>query len=138
MNRAPIERALAMAKQRAFERAKQASAIAADEHQRAPRGGVNKNQYGQMRSAPGEPPAPETGRLGHLLQAVRVDEGGRAAVNYTVLEFGYSVGARSRISDKKNLAGSTLEPRPLGVITAARLKAEVRNGTLKSTIKAGR
>lgn len=138
MNRAPIERALAMAKQRAFERARQASAIAADEHQRSPRGGVNLNAYGQHRSAPGEAPAEETGRLLHLLEAVRVDEGGRAAVNYKVLEYGYSVGARSRVSDKKDLAGATLEPRPLGAITAARLKTEVRNGTLKSTIKAGR
>src|SRR5690606_41744905 len=66
------------AKLRAFERARQASAIAAQEHRNSPRGGANKNMYGQNRSAPGEAPAEETGRLLHLVEngTVHVTEGG--------------------------------------------------------------
>lgn len=107
-------------------RAEQAERIAAQLHMNAPRGGTNLNMFGQPRSAPGEQPAVETGALlGRILNET-VISGLRAqvTVNYKVLEYGYYVGARSRISDRAELTPSRMAPRPMGRMTVARLKAE--------------
>lgn len=123
-----MRRIEARSDEHAQKRAMQARDIAATEHRNAPRGGINKNRYGQFRSAPGEPPATEEGDLLRYIQGqqplgMRLRPGHyRVGVNLVVLEFGFSVGLRSRISDRKTISGATLEPRPLGRITVDKLK----------------
>ena len=97
-------------------RANELSDIAKNLHRSAPRGGKAKNRFGERRSAPGEAPAMETGRL-----FANIDQGvehtGKTAtviVNRKVLEFGYSKGKR------------TLRPRPLGRKASAELKARTK------------
>lgn len=77
-------------------------------HDSAPRGGQNLNMFGDPRSAPGEAPAPETGRLGRALEmpprvqhrdTERVEV--TITVNYAWLEY-YDAMAR-------------IAPRPIGV-----------------------
>lgn len=109
-------------------RANELSDIAKNLHRSAPRGGTAKNKFGERRSAPGEPPAMESGGLfAEIDQGVEVT-GMQATVivNRKVLEFGYQVGARSRLSDRKGLAGGVLKPRPLGRKASAELKAHVK------------
>ena len=43
--------------------------------QQAPRGGTNLNSKGERRSAPGEPPATETGHLASTIQKETVSDG---------------------------------------------------------------
>lgn len=109
-------------------RANDLSDIAKNLHRSAPRGGKAKNKFGERRSAPGEAPAMETGRLfAEIDQGVEVN--GKTAtviVNRKVLEFGYALGSRSRLSDRKTLAGGVLKPRPLGRKASAALKARVK------------
>lgn len=109
---------LAATRERAFERAEKwanlAKQVAFETHRQAPRAGVNLNRFGERRSAPGDPPAMETGRLFAILnqqQPQREADGYSVLVNYTLLEDGYS----------KN--GRILEPRPLGRITLSVLTA---------------
>ena len=93
-------------------RANELSDITKNLHRNAPRGGKAKNRFGERRSAPGEQPAMETGRLfAEIDQGVQVD--GKSAtviVNRKVLEYGT---ARMR-------------PRPLGRKASAALKAKVK------------
>lgn len=93
------------------------SRTAAEKHDHAPRAGRNLNRFGLRRSAPGDPPAEETGQLLSILRRGPEDAPGGYAftVNYSVLEYGYS----------KN--GRTLEPRPLGRITLSELKARAKS-----------
>lgn len=86
--------------------------IAKNLHRTAPRGGTNTNRFGEPRSAPGEPPAMETGAL-----FTAIDQGvtqlaleAQVVVNYRLLEDG----------------SRRMRPRPLGRIAAAELKARVR------------
>jgi hypothetical protein len=125
MNTELIARIRRKAADHAFTRARDTQEVAKSEHRDAPRGGSATNAFGESRSAPGEPPAMEYGRLFAKLdqQLQRTLEGGRAPVNYRVLEFGYQVGVRSRISDRKSLRAGRLEPRPLGAITLAIMRA---------------
>jgi hypothetical protein len=109
---------LAATRERAFQRAEKwanlAKQVAFETHRQAPRGGVNINKFGEPRSAPGEAPAMETGRLFAILnqqRPAREPDGYSVLVNYTVLEQGYSKGNR------------VLEPRPLGRITMSVLAA---------------
>lgn len=84
----------------------------------SPRGGTNLNRFGQPRSAPGEPPAVETGELlGRILNGTIIS-GMRAevAVNYVVLEYGYD----------KN--GRRLLPRPNGRMTIEQMRREEITG----------
>ena len=124
MNTAIVDRIRAKAIARAVQRAEEAQDAAKDLHRNAPRGGSAVNAFGEPRSAPGEPPAMEYGGLfANLDQRFeRTAEGARAPVNYRVLEFGYQVGARSRISDRKSLNAGRLEPRPLGALTLALMR----------------
>lgn len=128
MNERLVARIRAAAIERARDRARDAQAIAKAQHRDAPRGGSNRNRFGEARSAPGEPPAMETGRLFARLDQgyEETPEGARVPVNYRVLEFGYSVGARSRLSDRKGLSANGLQPRPLGAITLALLREKTR------------
>lgn len=89
---------------------------AAELHLSAPRGGVNKNRYGEWRSAPGEQPAIETGQLlNDIMNNVEKDDvSARVIVNYTVQEFG---------NRKK-----TLLPRPMGRMTLDIVKQKVARG----------
>ena len=109
-------------------RANELSDIAKNLHRSAPRGGKAKNKFGERRSAPGEPPAMETGGMfAEIDQGVEVN--GKSAtviVNRKVLEHGYALGQRSRLSDRKTLAGGVLKPRPLGRKASAALKAKVK------------
>ena len=109
-----LRRARAKADDRALRRAEELQETARELHRSAPRGGVNRNRYGQPRSAPGEPPATEEGRLLERLDdpPQPIARGYRAAVNYRVLEDGYSP--------------NNLEPRPLGRLALDALKARVR------------
>lgn len=89
--------------------------ITTEKHRTAPRGGSYLNRYGQPRSAPGEPAAPEEGILLDLLQTppAPAPSGGYEIIsNYAVLEFGtIHMGAR-----------------PLGRLSNAELKQEVESG----------
>lgn len=111
----------------------QARDIATQLHESAPRGGTNRNAYGQPRSAPGEQPAPEHGGLmDAILNETTIDAAsltGRTTVNYAVLEFGYEVGTRSRLADKQTLGMRRMEPRPMGRMTVDQLKQEAQRGT---------
>lgn len=107
--------------------------IAIQLHETAPRGGANVNRYGEPRSAPGEPPAIETG---DLLESMRdgyqYDASTLTAsfiANYVVQEYGYDVGDRSRISDKQSLAAGRMDPRPMGRLTIEQLKQEAASGS---------
>lgn len=95
--------------------------IAVELHETAPRGGENTNRYGEQRSAPGEPPAIETGQLlASMRDGYEYDPSTMTAsfvTNYAVLEYGY---------DKD---GRRLEPRPMGRQTIDKLKQEVSGGS---------
>ena len=93
-------------------RAQLLSGIAKDLHRTAPRGGTNVNRFGEPRSAPGEPPAMETGALFAALDQGVTQLGleAQVVVNYRLLEDGTR----------------RMRPRPLGRIAAAELKARVR------------
>lgn len=86
----------------------------AELHLSAPRGGVNKNRFGEFRSAPGEQPAIETGQLlNHIMNGVKkTDASAEVIVNYAVLEFG-------------NRA-KTLLPRPMGRMAVEIVKQRKR------------
>ena len=109
-------------------RANELSGIAKDLHRTAPRGGKNVNRFGERRSAPGEVPAMETGALFAAIdQGVNVTKKqATVVVNWKVLEFGYSVGLRSRLTDRRTLGARAMLPRPLGDIALARFKARVK------------
>jgi len=87
---------------------------AAELHRDAPRGGTNLNRYGDRRSAPGEVPATEEGRLLDLIRLGTrpIRRGGEATVNYKKLEEG----------------NEGVAPRPLGVIVMAEIRAIARSG----------
>lgn len=98
-------------------RADRLGEITAEKHRTAPRGGTNRNRYGQARSAPGEAPATEEGTLLSLLQVPpkRVgDAHYRVMANNAALEDGA----------KKD--GRIILPRPLGRLSLEQLKEEVR------------
>jgi hypothetical protein len=93
-------------------RAQLLSGIAKELHKNAPRGGENRNRFGERRSAPGEPPAMETGKLFADLDQGVTQQGMRAEV----------------IVADKHLENGTrrgLKPRPLGRLALAELKARV-------------
>ena len=95
-------------------RAREFSDVVKATHRNAPRGGENLNRFGEQRSAPGEPPAMETGALfAQIDQGVDVDMAKREArvvANYAVLENGTR----------------KMEPRPLGRISLAKFKADLK------------
>lgn len=97
-------------------RANELAGITKDIHRTAPRGGTNLNRFGERRSAPGSPPAMETGGLFAAIdQGVSVESAlarvqATVIVNLTVLEFGTR----------------KMAPRPLGRISLERFKASVR------------
>lgn len=95
-------------------RAREFADVVKAEHRNAPRGGENLNRFGEKRSAPGEPPAMETGGLfAEIDQGVDVDMAKREArvvANYAVLENGTR----------------RMEPRPLGRISLAKFKAGLK------------
>lgn len=82
--------------------------IAVQTHREAPRGGTYLNMYGQPRSAVGEQPAEETGKLMSILEMPPspVPGGYSIPVNYRWLE----------------------ATRPMGLMISLRLKAEVESG----------
>lgn len=94
-------------------RAKQLSGIAKDLHRNAPRKGLNKNRWGEQRSAPGDPPAMEMGELfAKLDQGVTLTpEAAEVVVNHTVLEMGTV----------------RMKPRPLGRKASAELQKRVKD-----------
>ena len=116
--------------QRVRRRAKQLSGIAKDLHRDAPRGGENRNKWGEKRSAPDEPPAMEDGVL-----FAKIDQGvtevapaeATTIVNYSVLEYGYTLLMQPKPGGSAPTAGGVrvLRPRPLGRLSVAQLKAEV-------------
>lgn len=105
----------------------------------SPRGGTNVNSRGQRRSAPGEPPAPDTG---DLIRSVRyvvrrtargwVAECGSTLKKAVYLEFG---AARGRIQQARDEAGKfipgvktmswILYPRPVWGPAMLRLRAKM-------------
>ena len=101
--------------QHVHKRAVQGSEIAVQLHTNAPRGGSNVNRYGQPRSAPGEQPAVEDGRLLQALQdPPQPIQGGYA---FTV--------------NRAQLEGGTryIRPRPMGAMTIEQLKRDVQGGS---------
>lgn len=108
-------------------RAKQLQAIAKEKHRNAARDGPGINMFGEHRSAPGGPPAMETGALFAIIDQGLEQDGKtfRVPVNYAPLEFGFAVGARSRIADRKGLHANAVEPRPLGQQSVAELQQQV-------------
>lgn len=109
-----IERLKKRQAERIRRRAREYQTIVKEEHRTAPRGGANLNMFGEPRSAPGEPPAMETGALfAQLDQGLTVDMNKREArviANYKVLEDGTR----------------RMEPRPLGRVALAKLKSDTR------------
>lgn len=95
-------------------RAKELSGIAKELHRNAPRGGPNKNRFGEFRSAPGEAPAMETGELfANIDQGVILaPDAAEVTINYTVLEFGTV----------------RMKPRPLGRKASAELQKRAKEG----------
>lgn len=95
-------------------RAREFGEVVKDEHRTAARGGAGINMFGEPRSAPGEPPAMETGSLfAQIDQGVDADVRKREArviANYKVLEDGTR----------------RMEPRPLGRIALAKYRGRVR------------
>ena len=95
-------------------RAREYAEVVKEEHRTAPRGGAGINMFGEPRSAPGEPPAMETGALfAQIDQGVDVDMAKREArvvANYAVLENGTR----------------RMEPRPLARIALAKYRGQVR------------
>jgi len=95
-------------------RAREYAEVVKEEHRTAPRGGAGINMFGEPRSAPGEPPAMETGALfAQIDQGVDVDMAKREArviANYAVLENGTR----------------RMEPRPLARIALAKYRGRVR------------
>lgn len=106
------ERLRAVKTQRVKRRGRQLQGIARDMHRDAPRGGASVNMWGEPRSAPGEPPAMETGRLFALIDQgfERVNDSEvRVTVNYAVQEDGTL----------------NMLPRPLGREATAELQRQV-------------
>lgn len=96
-------------------RAKEFQGTVKELHRNAPRGGDNLNRYGEPRSAPGEPPAMETGTLFAKVDQGLTREGDahyRVQANYRVLEDGTR----------------RLRPRPLARLALAEFKVRVRTG----------
>lgn len=95
-------------------RAREYAEVVKEEHRNAPRGGAGINMFGEPRSAPGEPPAMETGALfAQIDQGLDVDMAKREArviANYAVLENGTR----------------RMEPRPLARIALAKYRGRVR------------
>lgn len=95
-------------------RAREYAEVVKEEHRTAPRGGAGINMFGEPRSAPGEPPAMETGALfAQIDQGLDVDMAKREArvvANYAVLENGTR----------------RMEPRPLARIALAKYRGRVR------------
>lgn len=106
------ERLKAVKTQRVKQRGRQLQGITRDMHRDAPRGGIGINMFGEQRSAPGEPPAMETGALFALidqgLEQVN-DSQVRITVNYAVQEDGTL----------------NMLPRPLGRQAIAELQRQV-------------
>ncbi|MBO4548530.1 MAG: hypothetical protein J5758_04870 [Abditibacteriota bacterium] len=73
--------------------------------QQAPRGGKNLNSKGERRSAPGEPPATETGNLANSIQQEVVSDG---IIVFVGAEYGKALeeGARSETGSLR------IAPRP--------------------------
>lgn len=122
------ERIRAKLAKRVAARAEQGNLINTRLHMTSPRGGPSINYYRQQRSAPGEAPAVEFGVLLSQISEVKI-EGLRASwvTNYAVLEFGYDVGARSRLSDSKTLGARRMAPRPMGRMTIEELKQAAKS-----------
>jgi len=104
----------------------------------SPRGGINRNKRGQKRSAPGEPPAPDTG---DLIRSIRfqvnqvggmwVMEAGSTLRKSVYLEFG---AARGRVMQARDMAGKftkaktmswILYPRPAWGPALLRLRSKL-------------
>lgn len=95
-------------------RAKEYQSTVKAAHRNAPRGGQNLNKFGERRSAPGEPPAMETGQLFAVLDQGLTREGDahfRVPANYKLLENGTR----------------KMRPRPLARISLAEFKAKARS-----------
>jgi hypothetical protein len=104
----------------------------------SPRGGPNVNKRGQKRSAPGEPPAPDTGDLirNCRFQVRQVGgkyimEGGNRLRKSLYLEYG---AARGRVMQARDLSGKftkaktmswILYPRPVWGPELLRIKARI-------------
>lgn len=102
----------ALANERVEKRAREFRDTAKNIHRNAPRGGENLNRFGERRSAPGEPPAMETGRLFAVIDQGLTREGDahyRVPANYKLLEFGTR----------------KVRPRPLGRLALAEFKQKV-------------
>lgn len=97
-------------------RAKQLQGIAKDKHRNAARDGPGINMFGEHRSAPGGPPAMETGALFAIIDQGLEQDGAtfRVAVNYAALEFGAALRNRG-----------VIDPRPLGQQSIAELKRQM-------------
>ena len=109
------QRALRRAKlERAKPAADELGEIALDKHLSSPRTGVGLNKNKLRRSSPKNAPANESGTLALELakDPTELPSGYRVPVNYGVQERGYAEGH--------------LEPRPLGRISSAELKARRR------------
>jgi hypothetical protein len=94
-------------------RAELLSAIAKDLHRNAPRGGDALNMFNERRSAPGEPPAMETGAL-------------YAAIDQGIEQSGMSATVIVATKWLEEGTRSGLKPRPLGRVALAELKARVQ------------
>lgn len=106
MNTAALARISRSVDLHARDRAKLLQGITKDLHRSAPRTGENTNRFGEKRSRPGGPPAPETGALFALLDQGRekVAPGHyRVPVNVAPLEYGATLAN-----------GGQILPRPLG------------------------
>jgi hypothetical protein len=115
MNPDALERIRQRRQEHIMQRAEQLKEIAATQHANAPRGGSALNKYKENRSAPGEPPAPETLELLSRIEdgVTPTENGATVAVNYVVLETGY----------QKN--GRILEPRPNGRLAIEELRRQI-------------
>ena len=102
---------------RVQQRAFQGREIAVRLHETAPRGGTNLNQFDEPRSAPGEPPAMETGALRQaMLDGLTFNDADLTAAfvaNLVILEYGTI----------------HMEARPMGHLTVDELKQEVQGGS---------
>lgn len=109
-----IERHRVKRGQHIRKRAREYAEVVKTEHRNAPRGGRNLNMFGEPRSAPGEPPAMETGQLfAQIDQGVDADVRKREAkviANYRVLEDGTR----------------RMEPRPLSRIALVKYRGQLR------------
>lgn len=108
------KRALRKAKARTLTRGERLGEIALQKHISSPRAGKTLNKFGLRRSAGGQAPANETGRLALELATdpTVTANGCRVPVNYKVQETGYVEG--------------NLLPRPLGRLSFEELRQEVK------------